>query len=259
VRAECLRHGVEIEPETSAGLLAARQIGIEAPARIYRGIYDVDLIGAYTFIGGWDVSLFNHVGLIGRFCSISANIQAGHADHPTHFLSTHPILQGDTGWGEEADDFLVRNEPMIARSREQRMALNGQRFDKIQIGNDVWIGEGVFIRRGVEIGDGAVIGARSVVTRDVPPYAVVAGAPARLIRYRFEPDVIEALLRLQWWQYGLSALDGVDFTDMDMALWRISENIESGRATLYQAPILSVGPDSVDVLRIDPETGALLP
>lgn len=255
VRAECLTHGVVVESETAAGLLAPRQIGVESPARLHRGIYDVDLIGAYTFIGGWDVSMFYHVGLIGRFCAISANVQAGHADHPTNFLSPHPIFQGDPAWTASSADFFASNAPMIAKSRQHRYALNDERFGKIQIGNDVWIGEGAFIRRGVEIGDGAIIGARSVVTRDVPPYAIVGGAPAKLIRYRFEPDVIEELLRLQWWLYGLSALEGVDFTDIHAAVKRIDENIASGRAALYRAPVLSIGQDHVDILRFDPETG----
>ncbi len=69
----------------------------------------------------------------------------------------------------------------------------------VTIGNDVWIGVRVIILGGVKIGNGAVIGAGSVVTRDVPPYAVVAGAPARLIRYRFEEPVIRRLEELQWW------------------------------------------------------------
>ena len=130
-----------------------------------------------------------------------------------------------------------------------------RQFPRIVIGNDVWIGEGAFIRQGVEIGDGAVVAARAVVTRDVPPYAIVAGTPARILRYRFEPAIIAELMGLQWWRYGLSALEGVDFTDIDAAIWRIADNIGSGRAEPYSAPILSVTPETVDVMRFDPETG----
>lgn len=71
----------------------------------------------------------------------------------------------------------------------------------VEIGNDVWIGTEAMILSGVRIGDGAVIGARALVSADVEPYAVVAGNPARLVRYRFEPDVIAALLRLRWWEW----------------------------------------------------------
>ncbi len=69
------------------------------------------------------------------------------------------------------------------------------------VGNDVWIGQDVVIKGGVKIGDGAVIGARSVVTRDVPPYAVVAGVPAKVIKYRFEQEKIDFLEKLQWWNW----------------------------------------------------------
>ncbi len=71
----------------------------------------------------------------------------------------------------------------------------------IAVGNDVWIARGATVMSGVSIGDGAVVGGMSVVTRDVPPYAVVAGNPAEVRRYRFEPDVIEALLSIAWWNW----------------------------------------------------------
>ena len=71
----------------------------------------------------------------------------------------------------------------------------------VNIGNDVWIGEAVFICDGITIGDGAIIGAHSVVTHDVPPYAIVAGAPAKFLRYRFSKDEIEKLRNLKWWDW----------------------------------------------------------
>ncbi len=67
--------------------------------------------------------------------------------------------------------------------------------------HDVWIGYGVLIRSGVTIGDGAVVGMGAVVTKDVPPYAIVAGNPAKVVRYRFEPEIIEALQELAWWNW----------------------------------------------------------
>jgi acetyltransferase-like isoleucine patch superfamily enzyme len=69
------------------------------------------------------------------------------------------------------------------------------------IGNDVWIGFGCTILSGVKIGDGAVVAARSVVTKDVPPYAIVGGVPAKVIKYRFNEDIIEKLLKLKWWNW----------------------------------------------------------
>ena len=70
---------------------------------------------------------------------------------------------------------------------------------KTIIGNDVWIGDQCFIKAGVKVGDGAVIGAHAVVTHDVPPYAIVGGVPARVIRYRFDEETINSLLNSEWW------------------------------------------------------------
>jgi len=69
------------------------------------------------------------------------------------------------------------------------------------IGSDVWIGYGATLLGGVQIGDGAVIGARAVVASSVPPYAVVVGNPARIVRYRFEPSEVDVLLRIRWWEW----------------------------------------------------------
>ncbi|OFD41450.1 hypothetical protein BWGOE3_35540 [Bacillus mycoides] len=74
------------------------------------------------------------------------------------------------------------------------------------IGHDVWICSGAMIMSGVKVGNGAVIGARSVVTRDIPPYGIVAGNPAKLVRYRFSPEVIEELQQISWWDWDISTI-----------------------------------------------------
>ncbi|WP_140538245.1 DapH/DapD/GlmU-related protein [Mesorhizobium sp. B1-1-8] len=78
---------------------------------------------------------------------------------------------------------------------------NGGRPGGVTVGNDVWIGHGAIMLPGVAIGDGAVVGAGAVVTKDVPPYAIVVGSPAKVIRYRFSEDVVAKLLAIQWWQW----------------------------------------------------------
>lgn len=74
------------------------------------------------------------------------------------------------------------------------------------VGNDVWIGAKVFIKAGIEVGDGAIISAGAVVTKDVPPYAIVGGVPSKVIKYRFDIDTIQRLLKLQWWEYNVFPL-----------------------------------------------------
>jgi acetyltransferase-like isoleucine patch superfamily enzyme len=121
---------------------------------------------------------------IGRFCSIAENvvILLG-GEHRVDWLTTYPFAV----CFEDAASFVGH-----PRSKGD-----------VNIGNDVWIARDVLILSGVTIGDGAVIAARSVVTRDVPPYAIVAGNPARLVRFRFSETAREALLRIAWWRWPL--------------------------------------------------------
>jgi acetyltransferase-like isoleucine patch superfamily enzyme len=229
--------GVEIDEGVSFGFQRPAEIHLEPPLNVRRGIYDVEFIGAFTYLGGRD-TILRHVGMIGRFCAIASNVLAGDGEHPTNFLSPSPVFARSYEW-PQLREFRAANPALIEKSARLHYEYIGQ-FDRIQIGSDVWIGEGVFIRRGVSIGHGAIIGARAVVTKDVPPYAIVGGVPAKVIRYRFEPEVVSELLRLSWWKYGLSALHDVDFTDIHQALAMIDRNIESGRARVYDEPIVRI-------------------
>lgn len=115
---------------------------------------------------------------VGHFCSIAKEVLfLLRAEHPTHTASTFPI--GNFGIGMEE---LQSRGP-------------------IHVGHDVWIGRRAMIMSGVTIGNGAVIAAGAVVTRDVPPYAIVGGVPAKLIRFRFDEATIEALQALRWWDW----------------------------------------------------------
>ncbi len=100
----------------------------------------------------------------------------------------------------------------------ERLTRTSDMFKKVTIGNDVWTGHNVNIMSGVNVGDGAVIAAGSVVTKDVPPYAVVAGVPATIKRFRFSEHIIARLLRSKWWELELSQLSGLPFNDVGRCL-----------------------------------------
>lgn len=129
--------------------------------------------------------------IIGKFCSIGFGAQfiSPYANHQVNALTTYPFWhifstqETIKPWLEEAD-------------------LKGDTV----IGNDVWFGREAMIMPGIQIGDGAIIAARAVVTQDVPPYAIVGGNPARIIRYRFPDDVIQKLLETQWWNWDLEKI-----------------------------------------------------
>lgn len=143
---------------------------------------------------------------IGRYCSVARNCEIGVAAHPTNFLSTHSFQYNPAlfpNWPE------YRNMERKAKFLAHRPTI---------IGNDVWIGAQVIVVAGVRIGDGAVIAANSVVAKDVEPYSIVAGSPAKIIRSRFQSNQIEDLLSLKWWNLSLSELSVVRFDDIESAI-----------------------------------------
>lgn len=150
---------------------------------------------------GYDCVILNST--IGSFCSIADNVYIGGSHHPMHFVSTSPVFLSHRD--------SVKNK--FSRHHYQEMA-------KTNIGNDVWIGFGARIRAGIKVGNGAVIGMGSVVTRDVAPYAVVAGNPAREIRKRFPTHICEALEKSEWWNLEDEELRKVAalFTDPEIFL-----------------------------------------
>jgi acetyltransferase-like isoleucine patch superfamily enzyme len=122
---------------------------------------------------------------IGSFCSIADRVMVYlGGNHRADWVTTYPFSAFADSW--EA-----------ARSIEGHPMTNGD----VTIGSDVWIGSGAAIMSGVTVGDGAVIGANSTVTRNVEPYAIVAGNPARVICHRFSPEVVERMLKIAWWEW----------------------------------------------------------
>lgn len=128
---------------------------------------------------------------IGKFCSIGSWVKVITGKHPLHYAMTHPIVFNE--YLKKLDLFSTKR----INFDEEYEYVSEQYY--IEIGNDVWIGQSAEIMSGIRIGDGAVIGAGAVVTKDVPPYAVVAGVPAKILKYRFSEDNIKKLLKLKLW------------------------------------------------------------
>ena len=154
----------------------------------------------YASYAGEGFSVSNKETTVGKYCSIARNVWLGPSQHPIDFLSTHPFLYLDMPYGP--------NLPP-----ECRCKYDGEK-PPCHIGNDVWIGINSVIMDGVTVGDGAIVASGSIVTKDVPPYAIVGGVPAKVIRYRFSPEIIEALLELRWWDLPIEKIKHLPFNDV---------------------------------------------
>lgn len=136
----------------------------------------------YSFCG-YDCDIINTE--IGSFCSIANNVKIGGGAHPIGWVSTSPVFYAGRDSVEKKFARFTRNDHL-----------------KTIVQNDVWIGENVIIKQGITISHGSVIGMGSVVTKNVEPYSIVGGVPARLIRKRFNQEIIDQLLVSKWWDLG---------------------------------------------------------
>lgn len=134
-------------------------------------------IGAYSYINSGFCRSYVEIG---RYTSIGRQVTLGLGEHDINCFSTSSCFSP-----------YCNGSPLSLASTDPKR--------RVIIGNDVWIGDGVFIKSGIKIGDGAVIGANCVVTKDVPPYAVVAGVPGKILKHRFSEDVINKMLNIRWW------------------------------------------------------------
>ena len=163
--------------------IKAKARDIEGKNKFCPRVYFDGVIGKYSVIGP-DSRM---TAKIGRYVSIGPNVKTVPASHPLDSYALSAVVYKKIpelvhkGFVETANDTMI--------------------------GNDVWVGENVLIKGGISIGDGAVIGMGAVVTKDVPPYAIVAGCPARIIRYRFDDQTIEKLTKNKWWEKDLEELN----------------------------------------------------
>jgi acetyltransferase-like isoleucine patch superfamily enzyme len=161
---------------------------------------------------GMNESCFIARATIGAYCAIGARTSINPFNHPIDWLSTnefqyHPM---SFDWVPEYTQI-------------ERLERTPDMFQYVTVGNDVWTGHNVNVMGGVSVGDGAVIAAGAVVTRDVPPYAIVAGVPATVKRLRFPEKTVERLLKVKWWELELKDLSGLPFRDVERCLDRIEE------------------------------------
>lgn len=207
--------GVDSAPPPDGRVLPPNSV-FEPPCSLqWMDIFGRISVGSFSYgVSGH----FNNV-TIGRYVSIGDDVQMGRGNHSIAWLSTSP--------------FFYLHETIFQVGREFEGADAYHAFDPdtagsegfvqgstIVIENDVWIGHRAYIRPGVTIGTGAIIGAYAVVTRDVPPYAVVVGNPGRVVRYRFDEALIARLLASKWWTLAPWQLNGIDVS-------RPAESIEA--------------------------------
>ncbi|MBD9658726.1 MULTISPECIES: DapH/DapD/GlmU-related protein [Pantoea] len=167
---------------------------------------------AETYIEYSELGDFSYLGehccvadaQIGRFTAIANHVRIGAPNHPMDRASQHR--------------FTYCPEYYDAQAERDNGFFADRRADRVIIGNDVWIGHGVIVLPGVAVGDGAVLGAGAVVTKEVPPYTIVGGVPAKVIRARFAADIAAQLQAIAWWNWPLEKLMAnlADFQSSDL-------------------------------------------
>ena len=168
--------------------LEAGEIFSATLRRIFKDYYAVE-IGMYTHGGCFTPNNFGRFTTIGRYTSVARRAKAYNRNHPMDWKSTHALFFNP--------EFNCCDKDFVD-------------YVPLKIGNDVWIGEYALILPNVtEVGDGAVIAAGAVVNKNVPPYAVVVGNPARVVRYRFQKEIIEDLLASKWWEGDIKQIKSI--------------------------------------------------
>lgn len=160
---------------------------------------------------------------IGRYSSISRGLKIMGAHHFPEWISTSPFF-----YSEDFHDLEAQSISHLERTRR-----------RINIGNDVWIGADVVLKSCINIGDGAIIASNSVVTKDVPPFSIVGGTPAKIIRPRFSDKVMERIMKTRWWRFHLNDLKGLMANNPEQFLSELEERILLQKLEEYKPQIIT--------------------
>jgi phosphonate metabolism protein (transferase hexapeptide repeat family) len=163
----------------------ARNCELGAFVEIGEGTHVLEsVLGDYSYTARYADIAYS---FLGKFVNVAAFTRINPGEHPYHRASLHHFMyRSSYYWPDEQDESAV---------------FDWRRSRPVRVGHDSWIGHAAVIMKGVTVGNGAIIGAKSVVTKDVPPYAVVAGAPARLVKWRHPRNVADRLEALAWWDW----------------------------------------------------------
>jgi acetyltransferase-like isoleucine patch superfamily enzyme len=169
---------------------------------------------------------------VGRYSSIGPDVSAPQGSHPLNYVTTSPITYDK--------NFAIVAAALKDREKtDHKFNANPQKQLPV-LGNDVWIGEGATLMPGITVGNGAVIASCSVVTKSVPDYAIVAGNPATIKKFRFDEKIMERLLKTRWWDYHFADLGMLDFTEPLRFCDVLLERVENGSLAPWQPEKINI-------------------
>lgn len=204
----------------SSLLTINKDITLECDNTFYRKITTLCSIGAFSYSSSPELGYGVNIG---RYCSIAQNVKIMGAEHFTDWISTSPIFY-NSGFHDVEQQFV---------SHTYRTRRN------VIIGNDVWIGNDVVLKSDVKIGDGAIIASNSVVTKDVPDFAIVAGVPARVIKYRFDQETINRIKEIQWWKFHKKDLQGLTANNPEVFLTNLEKKIIKKEINIFSPKMVT--------------------